>query len=98
MNKVVSLTLGIFLLGSGLVFAQQSSVPQSSMQPADAGNTFCPVSGRPIGVMGPGAKVQYNGKTYHLCCGGCISTFNNNPEKYSKIAETPSAQSTTNGQ
>ena len=101
MNRVVSLTLGVFLLGSGLVFAQQSTAPesmQSSVQPVDAGNKFCPVSGRPIGVMGPGVTVQYNGKIYHLCCGGCISTFNDNPEKYSKIAEAQSAQNTTNGQ
>ena len=101
MNRVVSLTLGVFLLGSGLVFAQQSPVPesmQSSVQTVDAGNKFCPVSGRPIGVMGPGVTVQYNGKTYHLCCGGCISTFQSNPEKYSKIADTQVAQNTTNGQ
>src|ERR1700691_2903890 len=101
MNRVASLTLGVFLLGSGLVFAQQSPAPesmQSSVQPPHACNKFCPVSGRPIGVMGPGATVQYNGKIYHLCCGGCISTFNNNPEKYSKIAEAHAASNTTNGQ
>ena len=101
MNKVLSLMLGVVLLSTGLVFAQQSSAPesmQSSVQLVDAGNKFCPVSGRPIGVMGPGVTVQYNGKTYHLCCGGCISTFNNNPEKYSKIAEAQSLQNTTNGQ
>ena len=81
MNRVVSLTLGLFLLGLGLVFAQQSTAPesmQSSVQPVDAGNTFCPVSGRPIGVMGPGVTQEYNGKIYHLCCGGCISTFQSN--------------------
>jgi YHS domain-containing protein len=101
MNKVLSLILGVILLSAGLVFAQQSSVPesmQSSGQPVDAGNKFCPVTGRPIGVMGPGATVQYNGKIYHLCCGGCISTFNNSPEKYSKIAEAQSSQNTTNRQ
>jgi YHS domain-containing protein len=54
----------------------------------DAGNKFCPVSGRPIGIMGPGVQVQYNGKIYHLCCGGCITTFNSDPAKYAKIADT----------
>jgi hypothetical protein len=101
MNRVASLILGVFLLGSGLVFAQQSTAPesmQSSVQPVDAGNKFCPVSGRPIGIMGPGVQEVYNNKIYHLCCGGCISTFESDPEKYSKIAEAQAAQNTTNGQ
>src|SRR5579863_6729873 len=101
MNRVASLTLGVFLLVPGLGFTQQSQPPesmQSSVQPVDAGNKFCPISGRQIGVMGPGVTQEYNGKIYHLCCGGCISTFQSNPEKYSKIADAQATQNTTNGQ
>ena len=50
-------------------------------------NKICPVSGRPIGVMGPGVEDEYHGKIYHLCCGACISTFESDPGKYSKIAD-----------
>jgi YHS domain-containing protein len=50
-------------------------------------NKICPVSGRPIGVMGPGVQEEYHHKVYHLCCGGCVNTFESNPEKYSKIAD-----------
>jgi YHS domain-containing protein len=84
------LTLGFIFIGATLVFAEPtptaSSAQQSAVQSVDAGNKFCPVSGRPIGAMGPGVPVQYNGKTYHLCCGGCIATFNSDPAKYAKIA------------
>jgi len=95
MKKI--LTLGFIFIGAALIFAQQtppmSPLNQStSSQPADVGNTVCPVSGRPIGIMGPGVQEVYNGKIYHLCCGGCISTFESDPEKYSKIAEAQSAQ------
>ncbi len=94
------LTLGFIFLGTTLIFARQtppsSQAPQSSVsQPVDVGNKFCPVSSRPIGVMGPGVQEVYNGKIYHLCCGGCISTFESNRKKYSKIAE---AQTTAGSQ
>ena len=61
-------------------------------------NKICPVSGRQIGVIGPGVQEEYQNKVYHLCCGGCISTFESDPEKYSKIAEAQAAQSTTKTQ
>lgn len=47
-------------------------------------NTVCPVSGKPIGSMGEGVTVTYQGKTYRLCCGGCIAQFKTDPEKYIK--------------
>jgi YHS domain-containing protein len=50
-------------------------------------NKICPVSGNPVGEMGPPIKVAYHGKIYNLCCPMCIGTFNSNPEKYSKIAD-----------
>jgi YHS domain-containing protein len=62
------------------------------------GNKICPVSGRTIGVMGPGVKEEYKGKVYTLCCGGCVSTFESDPEKYSKIAEAQTAKATTSTQ
>jgi len=49
------------------------------------GNKICPVSGRPIGVMGPGVQEEYKGKVYTLCCGACVSTFESDPARYSKI-------------
>jgi YHS domain-containing protein len=88
MKKITALTLGIVFLTMGLTFAQQTpSVKQSTVQPVEVGNKHCPVSGSEVGVMGPAVKVTYKGKVYNLCCGGCVATFNSDPEKYSKIAE-----------
>jgi YHS domain-containing protein len=91
MNKLIVGIMAVLVLGVSAGWVQkataQDSSQMSSAQPIDVGNKYCPVSGRPIGVMGPGVEQVYNGKIYHLCCGGCIATFNSDPDKYSKIAE-----------
>lgn len=61
---------------------QDESAPLTAV-----GNTICPVSGEVIGIMGPAVEYTYNGKSYNLCCAGCIAAFKDNPEKYSAIAE-----------
>jgi YHS domain-containing protein len=88
MKKITALILGVIILSTGLAFAQQTpSTSQRAVQPVEVGNKHCPVSGREVGQMGPPIKVEYNGKVYNLCCPGCVSSFKNDPEKYSKIAE-----------
>ena len=87
MKKVTALTLGIVFLTMGLAYAQSTPSTTQSVQAVEVGNKHCPVSGKEVGVMGPTFKYQYNGKIYNLCCPGCVSTFNSDPEKYSKIAE-----------
>jgi YHS domain-containing protein len=74
-------------VASPVTVQPQAPVQVAAAQPIDVGNKFCPVTHRQIGLMGPGVQEVYNGKIYHLCCGGCISTFESDPEKYSKIAE-----------
>jgi YHS domain-containing protein len=39
----------------------------------------CVVSGGAANIA-----VQYNGKTYYVCCSGCRDEFNANPKKYAK--------------
>ena len=88
MKIVTVLVLGVLLMATGLAFAQQSTqADQSSVQSVEVGNKHCPVSGREVGQMGPAYKEVYNGKVYNLCCPGCKSIFESNPEKYSKIAQ-----------
>lgn len=67
---------------------QQSANNPAPTKLVDVANKICPVSGNPIGSMGPGITHLYHGRIYHLCCGGCIKTFDSDPEKYSKIAES----------
>ena len=87
MKKVTALTLGIVFLTMGFTVAQPTPPAAQSVQAVEVGNKHCPVSGKEVGVMAPAFKYEYRGKVYNLCCPGCISTFNSNPEKYSKIAE-----------
>ena len=33
---------------------------------------FCPVTGEPLGSMGPPVAVAVDGKTVYVCCEGCV--------------------------
>jgi YHS domain-containing protein len=53
--------------------------------PGEAGvgdRTSCPVSGEEFVVTASSPKVEYQGKTYYFCCGGCDGKFQANPQKY----------------
>ncbi len=88
MNRIISLTLGIFLLGTaGLALAQKTLPVQAKINAIEVGNKICPISHEEIGKNGMKPfKVTYKGKIYNLCCGMCEKDFNKNPEKYSKNA------------
>lgn len=47
----------------------------------------CPVSGDPLGSMGKPYKVTVQGRDVLLCCQGCKSALEKNPEKY--LAKLP---------
>ncbi|MBF0215785.1 MAG: YHS domain-containing protein [Candidatus Omnitrophica bacterium] len=94
--------LATFVLGIMVVLA---SVPLTGcaaektgagvVKSVPVGNKVCPVSGEKIDIasgMTP-ETVEYNGKSYGLCCPGCINKFNAEPEKYTKIAEDEAAAS-----
>ena len=44
--------------------------------------TNCPVSGEEFVVTAASPKVEYQGKTYYFCCGGCDKKFQADPAKY----------------
>jgi YHS domain-containing protein len=44
--------------------------------------TQCPVMGTKFKVEEGSIAADYNGKTYYLCCPGCVEPFKNDPEKY----------------
>ncbi len=54
-------------------------------QPGEAtvgDKTLCPVSKEEFTVTASSPKVDYKGKTYYFCCGGCDAKFKENPEKF----------------
>ena len=46
------------------------------------GREACPVTGRPLGSMGPPVSVTVNGRTVRLCCRGCEARLRESPAKY----------------
>lgn len=54
--------------------------------------TRCPTSDEEFVVTADSPKVEYNGKTYYFCCGGCDQKFARDPEKY--LRRTKPAQGT----
>ncbi len=41
--------------------------------------------------------MTYQGKSYPVCCSGCRDEFNENPEKYAKIAEAKASSTPEKG-
>lgn len=73
--------------------APQSPVPAPASAAAPAnikpigearvGDTSkCPVSGEEFVVAADSPKVDYEGKTYYFCCGGCAKKFEADPKKF----------------
>ncbi len=48
---------------------------------------FCVVSGQKLGSMGAPVDYMHEGRLVRFCCGGCIGTFQSNPEKYLAVLD-----------
>lgn len=57
----------------------------------------CPVTGEPLGSMGPPILVGLGAKSVQVCCQGCVAAVKKNPDKYLKIVAAELAQSETSG-
>jgi hypothetical protein len=58
------------------------------------GHKTCPVTGEALGSMGTPILVTVNGETIYVCCGGCVSKVQREPDKYlpKALAERAAAQ------
>lgn len=75
--------LTLFLLCGALVQAEQVD-NNIEKTPANAGNTNCPVSGKPVNGVD---SYVHKGTEYNLCSEGCKTSLSENPEKF--INNTP---------
>lgn len=72
-------------IGCGAAQQQVITVPAGAKAPGAAAvgdKSVCPVSGEEITVAADSPKVDYEGKTYYFCCGGCAKKFQADPKKY----------------
>jgi membrane fusion protein, copper/silver efflux system len=58
----------------------------AELSPADRAvavqQKVCPVTGLPLGSMGPPPRVVLKGKTVFICCEGCAAALEKDPKKY----------------
>ena len=85
-HLVLALTLALAACGGAATTAPSASAPASALKaPGEArvgDRTRCPVSGEEFVVSESSPKVEYAGKTYYFCCGGCDAKFKADPKKY----------------
>lgn len=74
-----SLAAGYF--GAGRSGREESARP-SGDRPIAPKQGVCPVTGKPLGSMGPPVSVTVNGRTVQLCCKGCEDRLRESPDKY----------------
>ena len=83
---VMLVVAGVFI--SSAVYAASDTAAsmgeQSKAAIVDAGNKICPVSGDKVSGKD---SYEYNGKNYGLCCPMCTASFEQDPVKYSAIAD-----------
>jgi YHS domain-containing protein len=76
---ILALTLAAFITGSLWAAAPQ---PAAAAPPAPQIQTKCPVEG---GNINRHIYADYQGKRIYFCCDGCITAFQQDPEKYLKL-------------
>jgi len=75
----------------GTVLAEPIGDPRTYTGPVDNRRLIC-MSMKNAVQAKEGIEVQYQGKSYYLCCQGCVSQFRNDPEKF-RVAEDPVSRS-----
>ena len=83
MKKILALVM-ILALMPVMALPAFAATEKTENGIVDVGNKICPVMGS---EASPTITAEYKGKIYHFCCPMCVQTFNQDPEKYSKIAE-----------
>ncbi len=58
-------------------------IPEEYLKDAEEEMT-CPVSGEKFAKSDAAGSMEYEGKTYYLCCAGCLDKFKADPAKYIK--------------
>jgi hypothetical protein len=97
------LSLGLFLVGCGsaqnadstvspdhLHGGQQANLAQLSVEDRSLAEAqgYCPVSGEPLGSMGPPLKLIVNDQPVFICCNGCEKKATSQPDQtLAKVTE-----------
>jgi YHS domain-containing protein len=67
--------------------------PEKVVDAAPAGKLFCAITEEEIeSVEKAAGKIEFNGKTYYFCCGGCVKKFEGDKARYAKLADEAAAK------
>lgn len=69
-------------LAAGYFGATRGRSEATSPPPSAEPRGTCPVTGKPLGSMGPPVTITVNGRSVVLCCSGCEGKVRKSPEKY----------------
>jgi YHS domain-containing protein len=75
MRKITLMTLLVIVL-AGVAAA---SVSADGTEKKNVTNKLCPVSGGPVSEK---YRTEYKGQYVYVCCEGCLTEFNKNPEPF----------------
>jgi len=67
--------------GNAMADTRQNNVKPPAAA-ALGGQKTCPVTGEPLGSMGPPVPVTVKGQTIYVCCAGCADTVQAEPDLY----------------
>lgn len=73
------------------VTASPGTAPAGSEARPYGGQKTCPVMGEELGSMGPPIPVTVNGQTIYVCCKGCASKVQRDPDTYLRKVEAERA-------
>ncbi|MBU0635239.1 MAG: hypothetical protein KKB82_08350 [Candidatus Omnitrophica bacterium] len=89
----LAVMIAVIWVFSSYVFAVEGDADSAEDNPAvKVGNEFCPVSGENIVNLVGKIEYEYNGKIYNLYSIECLDMFEEDPDKYSAIAEESAAK------
>lgn len=75
--------------------ARTFTMTRNAQEQAIADQKICLVSGKPLGSMGSPIKVNVKGQDVFVCCKGCVTALQENPQKYlAKLSNPPPTKST----
>ncbi len=61
------------------------------------GQKTCPVTGEPLGGMGPAIPVSIKGQTIYVCCRGCVAKVQRDPDTFLRKVEAERGQRSPSG-
>ncbi len=75
-------SLAAAYFGASRTARAEAPPPDVDARPIAGSQRNCPVTGKPLGSMGPAVRVSVAGRDVMLCCSGCEEALRKDPDRY----------------